>query len=388
MSFAAHGYVRTPLPEAEETGSLTTRQAGTTSVPTTTGLNPPTQPAARSTRRDPYFDNAKYLAILLVALGHVWPTVIEESRATRGLYMFLYTFHMPVFILISGYLSRSYTGRPDQLRRLLTGVALPYVVFEVAYTVFARYGTDYPEKPISLLQPFYLMWFLLALFIWRLTTPLWRVMRWPLAVSLGIAALATLTPGIGPALELTRVLQFLPFFVLGLCMTPEHFRFLRRRGPRALAVLVFAGAIPFTYWVTPSIPMNWFYRSRSVQELGLLWWPGLIRASVLFCCALVLTALFLALVPGRRHWFTVLGAGTICGYVLHGFLIRGAGYTGVFDSYPWLSTPPGRIAVTLAMLAVMTLLCTPPVRRAMKSVTEPEMKWAFRRDATEPKPRG
>ncbi|MFF3289577.1 acyltransferase family protein [Streptomyces sp. NPDC003023] len=387
MPFAAHGYVRPSLPKAEETGSVPTTQAVTTSVPTTTGLNPPTQPASKSTPRDPYFDNVKYLAILLVALGHVWPHVIEYSRATRALYMFVYTFHMPVFILISGYLSRSYTGRPDQLRRLLTGVALPYVVFEVAYTLFARYGTDYPEKPISLLQPSYLMWFLLALFIWRLTTPLWRVVRWPLAVSLVIAALATVTPGIGPALDLVRVLQFLPFFVLGLCMKPGHFRFLRRRGPRALAVLVFAGAIPFTYWVTPSIPMNWFYRSRSVQEIGLAWWPGLIRAGVLFCCTLVLIAAFLALVPARRHWFTVLGAGTICGYVLHGFLIRGAGYAGLFDHHPSLSTPTGRVAVTVAILLIMTLLCTPPVRRVMKFVTEPEMKWAFRRDGAEPRPR-
>ncbi|MFF3431803.1 acyltransferase family protein [Streptomyces sp. NPDC002602] len=387
MVSAALEYVRTPLPVAEEAEALNPRQVGTASATKTTGLNPPTEPASRPTRRDPYFDNVKYLAILLVAMGHLWPLVIEGSRATRALYMFVYTFHMPVFILISGYLSRSYTGRPDQMRKLLTGVALPYVVFEVAYTLFARYGTNDPEKPISLLQPFYLMWFLLALFIWRLTTPLWRTLRWPLAVSLVVGALATLTPGIGPTLEFARVLQFLPFFVLGLCMKPGHFLFLRRRGPRALAVLVFAGALPFTYWVTPNIPLNWLYRSRSVQEIGLAWWPGLIRAGALFCCTLVLVAAFLALVPGRRYWFTVLGAGTICGYVLHGFLIRGAQYAGLFDRYPSLSTPTGRVAVTAAMLVIMTLLCTPPVRRVMKCVTEPEMKWAFRRDVAEPRPR-
>lgn len=358
---------------------------GRASATTTTGQKPPAEPVSQSIRRDPYFDNAKYLAILLVALGHVLPLVIEGSRATRALYMFVYLFHMPAFILISGYLSRSYTGRPDQLRRLMTGVALPYVVFEVAYTLFARYGGSFSGKPISLLQPFYLMWFLIALFIWRLTAPLWHTLRWPLAVSLVIAALATITPDIGPSLDLVRVLQFLPFFVLGLCMKPEHFQLVRRRGPRALAVIVLAAAIPLTYWVTPNIPLNWLYRSRSVQELGLDWWPGLMRAGLLFCCTLVLVAAFLALVPGRRYWFTVLGAGTICGYVLHGFFIRGAQYAGLFEHYPVLNTPTGRAAVTVGMLVIMTLLCTPPVRRAMKFVTEPEMKWAFRREMTEPR---
>ncbi|MCB5163750.1 acyltransferase family protein [Streptomyces bambusae] len=350
------------------------------------GAHAPVRPVVqrRAAPRDPYFDNVKYLTILLVALGHIWPYVVEGSRATRALYMFVYTFHMPVFILISGYLSRSYSGRPEQVRRLLTGVALPYVVFEVAYTLFARWGTGHPEKPISLLTPFYLMWFLIALFIWRLTTPLWRAMRWPLAVSLVVAAAALVTPGIGPTLDLVRVLQFLPFFVLGLCMKPEHFQFLRRRASRVLAALVFVGALPFTYWVTPSIPMNWVYRSRSVQEMGHAWLPGLFRASVFFCCTLVLVAAFLALVPARRHWFTVLGAGTICGYVLHGFLVRGAQYTGFFEAHPWLATPGGRVVVTVGMTGIMTLLCTPPVRRVMKCVTEPEMKWAFRRDAGEP----
>ncbi|MEU1949920.1 hypothetical protein ABZ554_47585, partial [Streptomyces sp. NPDC020125] len=28
-------------------------------------------------------------------------------------------------------------------------------------------------------DPWYLTWFLIALFVWRLTTPLWRIARWP-----------------------------------------------------------------------------------------------------------------------------------------------------------------------------------------------------------------
>ncbi|WP_267883695.1 hypothetical protein [Streptomyces bikiniensis] len=38
------------------------------------------------------------------------------------------------------------------------------------------------------------------------------------------------------------------------------------------------------------------------------------------------------------------------------------------------------MVVTLVALAAMTLLCTPPVRKALKWVTEPEMAWAFRKD--------
>ncbi|WP_180686669.1 hypothetical protein [Streptomyces gossypiisoli] len=99
-----------------------------------------------------------------------------------------------------------------------------------------------------------------------------------------------------------------------------------------------------------------------------------------FVSALLLTAAFLSLVPGRRTWFTVLGAGTICGYLLYGFLIKGAEYVGVFETHLWLHDPAGKVVLSLATAAAVTLMCAPPVRRALRSVTEPELSWTFRVD--------
>ena len=91
---------------------------------------------------------------------------------------------MPAFIIISGYFSRSFDMRPDRLKRLVTGVVVPYIVFETAYSLFKRCAGGDPTRPISLLDPWYLTWFLCALFIWRLTTPLWKLVRWPLPLAL------------------------------------------------------------------------------------------------------------------------------------------------------------------------------------------------------------
>ena len=99
--------------------------------PTPSGASPEARPAKQ---RDAFFDNAKYLAIVLVAMGHAWEPLTGHSRAAEALYMVVYTFHMPAFIIISGYFSRSFDMRPDRLRRLVTGVAVPYVLFETAYS--------------------------------------------------------------------------------------------------------------------------------------------------------------------------------------------------------------------------------------------------------------
>ncbi|MGW0613680.1 acyltransferase family protein [Streptomyces sp. NPDC002788] len=331
-------------------------------------------------QRDAFFDNAKYLAIVLVAIGHAWEPLRDGSRAAGALYMVVYAFHMPAFIVVSGYFSRSFDASPGRLRRLITGLAVPYVVFETAYTLFTRWTDQEPDRPISLLDPLYLTWFLAALFIWRLTTPVWRRVRWPLPLALVIAMLATLSPSIGNDLDLQRTLQFLPYFVLGLLLRPEHFRLVRRRAVRIVAVPVFACAVGVAYWAVPRMTGAWFYHRDSAEELAAPSWYGPVMTLATFGCSLVLVACFLAWVPGRRAWFTVLGAGTLYGYLLHGFVAQGAKFWGWYEP-AWVHRPVGEIVVTVAAALLVTALCTPPVRRLFRWVMEPDMAWAFRRDA-------
>ncbi|MGW1813012.1 acyltransferase family protein [Streptomyces sp. NPDC002125] len=362
-----------PRHEQPPTAAGATATAATKAAPARTGAPAPAK------RRDAYFDNVKYLAIVLVAVAHAWEPVMDGSRTTRALYMVVYTFHMPAFILVSGYFSRSFDMSAPKVKRLVTGVVVPYVLFETAYSLFKRYAGGVEDTPITLLDPLFLTWFLIALFIWRVTTPLWQSLRHPLPVALVIAALASVTPGITDDLDLQRVCQLLPFFVLGLLMKPEHFQLIRRREVRMLSVPLVVGALLFAYWASPRVGLGWFYRSNSAQEMDFQWWAGPVMTLAMFGCALALTIAFLSWVPRRHMWFTVLGAGTICGYLLHGFLVKGAGYYGLFDRYEWLTGPLGLVVVSLVAAAAVTLLCTPPVRRVLRFATEPDMKWAFRR---------
>jgi fucose 4-O-acetylase-like acetyltransferase len=384
-SLSPHGYQRTPLPSDRDTEEPRRPPAPPDGHDKPGTPKAPEAPEGRDKpkQRDAYFDNAKYLTIVLVAMGHAWEPLTDGSRAAEALYMVVYTFHMPVMILISGYFSRSFDMRPDRLKRLVTGVAVPYILFEVAYSFFKRWADDDPTHPISLLDPWYLTWFLVALFVWRLTTPLWKLVRRPVPLALAIATLASISPDIGDDLDLQRVLQFLPFFVVGLHMRPEHFQLMRRREVKILAVPAFAAATVIAYWAAPRISSAWFYHRDSVQELTAPWWSGLVMTLALFGCSMVLVACFLAWVPRRRMWFTALGAGTLYGYLLHGFLAKGSRFWGWFDHYDWLQTPLGAIAVTFIAAVVVTLLCTPPVRRLFRFAMEPKMDWAFKKDAAE-----
>ena len=51
-------------------------------------------------------DNLKVILIFLVVFGHTIEYYIGQSAILRGIYMYIYIFHMPLFVYISGYLSQ------------------------------------------------------------------------------------------------------------------------------------------------------------------------------------------------------------------------------------------------------------------------------------------
>ncbi|MEM5595768.1 acyltransferase family protein [Niallia circulans] len=57
-------------------------------------------------QRDYYFDNAKFILIFFVVFGHFIQSFINDNQNIYTLYKVIYTFHMPAFILISGFLPK------------------------------------------------------------------------------------------------------------------------------------------------------------------------------------------------------------------------------------------------------------------------------------------
>jgi fucose 4-O-acetylase-like acetyltransferase len=334
----------------------------------------PAEPAPRPRERDPFFDNAKFFAILLVVAGHSIVN-LRDVRFAHAAYLFVYTFHMPVFIVITGYFSRRFTFSGGKARKLLTNLAVPYVVFETVYSVY-HWAAGHAKFEISLLDPYYLTWFLLALFAWRLSTPVWQQIRWPVAVAVVISLLSGMDQ-LSSTLEMNRVFGLVPFYVVGLFLKPEHFEVLKKRWAAVLGALTLILAFAFTYLVADRrMATEWVYWRSGNPTLHVDNLVGTGMRLGLLVAAAVLVAAFLTLVPRRQHWFTSLGSATLYAYLLHGFATKLADYYGWYDA-DVLHTVPGVLAVAAAGAVLATLLCTPPVRWVMHWALEPNMTWAF-----------
>lgn len=178
---------------------------------------------SRKPVRDPSMDNVRFLAVVLVVAGHAWEP-LRDQRPVEAAHLLVYAFHVPVFVLVSGYLAADFTYTPAKVGRVLTGLLIPYLIFDAAYGAFAAAADpamgDFTWTP---LEPYYLTWFLLALAAWRLSAPVWTRLCRSLSGP-AVIAVAVLVSGASGALALPsllaidRITAFLPFFVTGLVL--------------------------------------------------------------------------------------------------------------------------------------------------------------------------
>ena len=89
--------------------------------------------AAPQKTRDPFFDNAKFVLITLVVIGHAYTSLRHHSEFVKTAYLLIYSFHMPLFILISGYFTKNY-NKAGYLQKTIATVLIPYFIFEVIYS--------------------------------------------------------------------------------------------------------------------------------------------------------------------------------------------------------------------------------------------------------------
>ena len=81
-------------------------------------------------QRSNYWDNAKAILIFLVVLGHFLLPLENKVGGVMATYWWVYLFHMPAFVFVSGVFSKSYVEKMGKEFRL-TGFLVIYVVFTV-----------------------------------------------------------------------------------------------------------------------------------------------------------------------------------------------------------------------------------------------------------------
>lgn len=102
--------------------------------------------------RDKSFDIIKGILIYLVVLGHSIQIEFNDSSWNKSLFAFLYSFHMPLFIFISGYFLKSSLSKPfcemtiSKTQRLI----IPTVIYTFFIVIIFATSITYKNPGVNI----------------------------------------------------------------------------------------------------------------------------------------------------------------------------------------------------------------------------------------------
>lgn len=267
-------------------------------------------------KREYLFDNYKVLLIVLVVIGHFIEPSYDQNPFLYELKWGIVAFHMPAFIFISGYFSK----RIPSLKKLVQSLVIPYFVYEIIYYLLYTLILD-KDTGLYFTRPKFSLWYLMALFVWRILGPVVRKIPCHMALSLTLGLLIGL---IDPDnfLSIPRIVFFFPFFLAGLdfdssCLT----RFRNRKGYlTALGILGAFAVFLFTDSLHDQLSPKIFYGRYSYESLGMDNVEGLIVRIFCYAISFLLIYLFMLVLPAEKKSWSYLGERTMAIYIFHGFV--------------------------------------------------------------------
>jgi fucose 4-O-acetylase-like acetyltransferase len=253
----------------------------------------------------------------------------------------------------------------------MTGIALPYFVFEGLLAAFRIYVGHEPGIKDVWINPHWPMWYLAALFMWRLMTPI-LLKHW---IALPLSVVASLWWGTEGSsfFDLNRTMGMLPFFTLGLYLHDASDRtltFLRRSHGREVGAGILVGIFALAAFTDEWSSTGWLYYSDAYADFGVSATEGIwIRAALLLIATAGAFGI-LMVVPRQDSWFAHMGAASLVVYLFHGFVIRSAMYLGYED---WAKQAGGWVIwpTILGAIALSMFLAWQPVSSRLIWIADP-----------------
>lgn len=269
-------------------------------------------------QRIDYIDRMKGMAIFLVVIGHVYGMVFNQGEDIT--YKWISSFHMPLFMFLSGLVACSGVVAPywdvRKLGKKLKGLLLPLVVFGICFTM--TFSKDFLTSLIGFLESPNKngYWYLMTLAVFYVSLSLYRLnvkQKWYIDVALAIAiwggmfALWKYTAQTKDYFCMLNCGNFYPFFILGVMTTKYNFLDKMHKANWLFSLCIVAYAFLFCV----DMP---FHALVSLNK----------HIFLPFCMVYIVVNLFVSRHGATSCWENILdfvGKRTLDIYVIHYFFI-------------------------------------------------------------------
>ena len=308
-------------------------------------------------KRTPLWDNLKFILIVLVVLGHF--INIRDSVTYHSIFIFIYSFHMPLFLFLAGLFHKN----RGVWKKAAAFLAI-YVLYELAiFGTKKAFGVK--RAKLDLFSESAAPWFMLALcvyvilgyFLYDLMKK--KTVKWIiLSVFVVLSCIAGYIEEIGSFLSLSKIINFFPFFLLGMIMDREKLEKMaadKKIKPWGAVVLLLWIFLAFAIMEKVYLFRPFFVAKESYPEysggFGALWKISAYAISCITGWALIM------ITPAKEiHPITLWGSRTIQVYFWHKIILYVFKYT---DLDKWFySDEPHKLlwmGVAVAVACVLSL---------------------------------
>lgn len=314
-----------------------------------------------SSGRKFYYDNLKFILIVLVVIGHFIERM-ESSHTMQSIFFFIYIFHMPLFVFITGLNSKSMLDENNNLKvnKIISFMIIYIVLKSVLFLIETNLLGE--NLTFKIFSESGVPWYLLATCIWYSLIPIIKKIKpvYAVLISILIALIAGYDKSIFEFLSFSRVLCFMPFFMIGYYLS-EHkleklldirvvFRIVAFFLIISMFLLILCTQInvfKFTGIVTGRIPYILLETNQIYGGLYRAIWYGI---STFICMCVML------IIPRCKTFFTEFGKRTLQVYVLHIIIIKlfmGTEWFAIIKNAPHEYV--GIIIVPIALTFILSL---------------------------------
>lgn len=266
--------------------------------------------------RDYLFDNYKVFLIFLVVVGHFIGPSVGCNNFLRILKWIIVSFHMPAFIFISGYFSK----KELPFLKIVQRLAVPYIAYEIIYYLWYTFIT-HKETGLHLLKPKFTLWYLLALFLWRIVTPYVKKIPYHMILAILAGIIIGFSNMEDNFLTIPRALVYFPFYLAGTNF--DRNTLTRWRTSPKVKKFLILGIIAILLFLTyvglqRIAPMQVFYGRYNYISMKQGMMEGILWRILLYVIGFFMTFAFMILMPEKQLPFSYIGTRTMAIYLFHG----------------------------------------------------------------------
>lgn len=277
--------------------------------------------------RDYWFDNVKAFLIICVFVGHLANGIFSTSTWwVVALQNFIYVFHMPAFMIVSGRFAKKRVDKGDW-PTVISKMIVPYLIFQTAFLVLYSALAATPSK-FNYFNPLFGLWYFLNVGVYTIATTHLKKFKWIFPASIAAALLvgfseAALYGGFH------RIIAFYPFFLFGYLTAGMKFDFCKKIPFRIISCLLFAAIGIYVLYNFKNkcgeISWNLLCMNKNYEyiEKAMKWGTLETLAHTVLRYLIGFAGFFMVmgLMPTKKTFFSYVGSNSVYVYVLHCMLI-------------------------------------------------------------------